>query len=77
MLKLKDNFAKSFVIRPTDPSEYGYICPHCQTRYGARQRLGLVDIARCEKCPSLFEAIELYKEKRKVERRDRYDRTKF
>jgi DNA-directed RNA polymerase subunit RPC12/RpoP len=58
------------------PSEYGYICPHCQRRYGARQHLGVVDVVRCTQCPSMADAGQHYLEKRREGRRDRYERAK-
>ena len=41
------------IYRQNDPKEYGYICPHCSKRYGARHSLGVVEVTRCQTCPSL------------------------
>jgi len=68
--------AQALIIRTGDPKEYGYICPHCQRRYGARQHLGVVDVVRCTQCPSMADAGQHYLEKRREWRRDRYERTK-
>jgi hypothetical protein len=41
------------IYRHSDPKDYGYICPHCNARYGQRPTNGAIDVARCHGCPSL------------------------
>jgi len=46
-----------WIYRDGDPKEYGFICPHCQKRYGEKQNYIMVE--RCSDCPPYFPRSEI------------------
>ena len=45
-----------WTYRPEDPVEYGYICPHCQKRYGDKSNY--IELRRCDTCPRFIVGLE-------------------
>jgi len=46
-----------WVYRDGDPIEYGFICPHCQKRYGEKKRF--INVERCQDCPPYYPGSEI------------------
>jgi hypothetical protein len=46
-----------WVYREGDPVEYGFICPHCQKRYGEKKRF--INVERCPDCPPYYPGSEI------------------
>ena len=54
---------KAAIERPrytknNDPKHYGFICPHCQARWGTVQ--SYIDVKRCTACPPFKDGYQLY-----------------
>lgn len=51
-------------LRPQDPKAYGYVCPRCSCRYGASQKGSVIDVRRCDDCPTLSKQQQIESNKR-------------
>lgn len=58
------NSKPKFYGKRNDPESYGFLCPHCNSRWGEPQRGGYIDVMRCAKCPSLTQKFQIDSNKR-------------
>lgn len=65
MTYFKDCSSKpKFYGKRNDPPVYGFLCPHCNARYGAPQPSGYIDVMRCPRCPTLTQKNQIESNKR-------------